>query len=1084
MHLRLPIRFRTRALLAITLLGLCLLVSLYFSPISENYYQVSIDRSETFTRSWWRNIFSWTLSQENSGCKNTNSRTISRSFLDTSEMYPKLDFSVPDNGNMGYWNKALENRYRETRKSWKELPLEVIVVPHSHVDPGWLRTYEDYFDNYVVHILNNMVTFLDQTDDFKFIWSEISYFSKWWNSQKEDTRKTLKKLLDKKKLEFVTGGWVMSDEATTSYFAIIDQLVEGHQWLKHHIGVSPEFAWSVDIFGHSATMPHILSSSGISGLIILRIHYAWKAFLAKMRWFDFYWEQHFTDSSRILTHMAPSDLYSFKHVCGPDRFVCLKYDFRSVMGEYSESTADKITDRNVELKAGYLLAQYGRFASLFPHNIILVPLGDDFRYNIYNEWTQQHTNFQKLMRYINEKKEWNARIRFGTVADYFNEVNKRLKNQSLNALPTLKGDFLPYADIYANNRPSYWNGFYTTRPFYKKLAQELESWLRTSEILYSFATATAENSVLKKLISDYELLISARQKLGLFQHHDAITGTSKGFVMRDYGQKLHTGINDAMSVTAHVAQLFLMENTPEGQTWTSQVYPDIYRPGSNEASKKLSIFVPDNGRKVIVFNPLTIERTEVVRFKVRTAKVKVMDSSKNIILSQINPVWTNDLTMSNILFELAFVVKVKPLSFSIYTIAKESDEHLDESTKAIISLFLNDDPMTTVDSSAFKFEKPIGKDIVMESETIRATFSKAGGLKNVYLKQSGISKSIKTDIFAYEPLAYRSGAYLFNPSLSPPVLVSNLTDHFPILCLIRGPLMSELNIIYQDVLTFSVRLYNFENAPEGLEMNVVSDISKIKDSELILRISSDVKHNKTFYTDSNGFQMIKRKHASNLPIQANYYPATSAMYIEDNNDQFRLNLLLPHSHAVTSVSGDMDVMIDRRMRDDDGRGVGEGIQDNQKISTSFWLLPETTSQPDRANSELTLRTQVISQQQKYPVVTLLIENPEAKLTKEEFSFLTRPWPSEVHLVNLRTIPSHKNYSLPSNDSLMILHTHNVGCRTSTFVNDIIENRRILSFSFAEAKQMNKVSLTGVTPLSNDTLNSTVPKLQSYKLTFR
>ena len=51
------------------------------------------------------------------------------------------------------------------------------------------------------------------------------------------TRLTLNtsRLAKEGRFEMVQGGWVMTDEANTHYFAMINQMLDGHEWLHRNI---------------------------------------------------------------------------------------------------------------------------------------------------------------------------------------------------------------------------------------------------------------------------------------------------------------------------------------------------------------------------------------------------------------------------------------------------------------------------------------------------------------------------------------------------------------------------------------------------------------------------------------------------------------------------------------------------------------------------------------------------------------------------------------------------------------------------------------------------------------------------------
>ena len=89
--------------------------------------------------------------------------------------------------------------------------LQVYLVGHSHCDPGWLNTFEEYYAQQVGEILTHVVAALLRDEQRKFVWAEISFFERWYREQAAPTRASVAQLVGDGRLAFVGGGWVQND---------------------------------------------------------------------------------------------------------------------------------------------------------------------------------------------------------------------------------------------------------------------------------------------------------------------------------------------------------------------------------------------------------------------------------------------------------------------------------------------------------------------------------------------------------------------------------------------------------------------------------------------------------------------------------------------------------------------------------------------------------------------------------------------------------------------------------------------------------------------------------------------------------
>ncbi|XP_064439860.1 alpha-mannosidase 2-like [Mirounga angustirostris] len=221
---------------------------------------------------------------------------------------------------------------------------------------------------------------------------------------------------------------------------------------------------------------------------------------------------------------------------------------------------------------------------------------------------------------------------------------------------------------------------------------------------------------------------------------------------------------------------------------------------------------------------------------------------------------------------------------------------------------------------------------------------------------------------------------------------------------------------------------------QSVEVSNIVDIRKEHNREIAMRISSSINSQNKFYTDLNGYQIQPRMTMSKLPLQANVYPMTTMAYIQDT--KHRLTLLSAQSLGVSSLkSGQIEVIMDRRLMQDDNRGLEQGVHDNKVTANLFRLLLEkrsvNTEEEKKSVSYPSLVSHITSSFLNHPVFTMTEKIPVPTLQLlGEFSPLLSSLPCDIHLVNLRTIQS-KVDGKHSDEAALILHRKGFDCRFSS-----------------------------------------------------
>ncbi|CAH9111087.1 unnamed protein product [Cuscuta europaea] len=961
--------------------------------------------------------------------------------ITTKGLYDKIQFLDEDGGA---WKQGWKVTYKGNE--WDSEKLKIFVVPHSHNDPGWIYTVEEYYNRQSRHILDTIVETLSKDARRKFIWEEMSYLERWWRDASAANKESFINLVQNGQLEIVGGGWVMNDEANSHYFAIIEQITEGNLWLNETCGVVPKNSWVIDPFGYSPTMAYLFRRMGFENMLIQRTHYELKKELALYRNLEFVWRQSWDaeETTDMFVHMMPFYSYDIPHTCGPEPAICCQFDFartygftyeRCPWGEYPQET----TPENVKERALKLLDQYRKKSTLYRTNTLLIPLGDDFRYVTVDEAEAQFRNYQLLLDYINSDADLNAEAKFGTLEDYFrtlreeaDRVNYSRPNEigsiEIGGFPSLSGDFFTYAD----RQQDYWSGYYVSRPFFKAVDRVLEQTLRGAEMMMAFLLGHCQKPQCERLPTGFSYkLAAARRNLALFQHHDGVTGTAKDHVVNDYGVRMHIALQDLQIFMSKAVEVLLGIRHEKNEQNPSQFEPAQVR-SKYDAQPVHKAMAAHEGtvQTVVIFNPLEQTRHEAVMVIVDRPEVTILDSNWTCVKSQISPEMQQhysskeDETLFSGRHRVYWKASVPPLGLQTYYVAN-GFAGCEKAIPAEVKWF--------VPSSNISCPKPYtcsrmeGEEAIISNRHQTLTFSmKEGLLQRVSHTNGRHNVVIGEEISMYS--STESGAYLFKPNGdAQPIFVAG------------GSMVISAGHLVQEAYSFpktqwdkapishSTRIYDYGGGDSSsIQGNVIEKEyhvellgSDFNNKELIARYRTDIDNQRVFYSDLNGFQMSRRETYDKIPVQGNYYPMPSLAFMQ-GPDGRRFSVHTRQSLGVASLrDGWLEIMLDRRLVRDDGRGLGQGVMDNRPMNVVFHILVESSSNASIASAitnhhplSPSLLSHLINSHLNYPLNTFVAKKAHeisVQPPPRSFSPLASNLPCDLHILSFK-VPRPLKYS--------------------------------------------------------------------------
>ena len=533
----------------------------------------------------------------------------------------------------------------------------------------------------------------------------------------------------------------------------------------------------------------------------------------------------------------------------------------------------------------------------------------------------------KLVHYVNLNTSIHkVNMLYSTQADY---AAARIASAQPLALKT--SDAFPYS----SSPHEVWSGYFASRP-------GLKGFVRTSSVLFAAARQLQAWAARPVDTSPTNPLWLLETGLGVAQHHDAVSGTSKQVVADDYARRLQAGRDAASAAMSGWASALLglgASKAPAAWAACDLANATICAPTEALGGAAVALFLYNAQAQARDGATLRVP----VRLGAGAASWAVLAADgATPVAAQLVPSSPADQRLRTAYYGAA-AANMSLLAFRAPSVP----------AAGYTLLFLQ--PVASVVDAPLTFASEVREvlqwpsaDTALSNGIVTLGFDAASGqLSSFTSTAAGVpaAANLSQTLLYYSSNRgdnvsnVNSGAYIFRPNSTQTAFAVAAAGPVA-LSLVSGPVVSEAWQTFAPWASQVVRLW--ANATDRFELEITAgplpiELLEGQGRELVSRVSvAGWATASVFATDSNGREWQRRVRNARPdypytiaePVAGNFFPVNTAARLVDGASGASLTVLTDRTQAGASLAdGELELMVHRRLTADDEKGVMEDLNE-------------------------------------------------------------------------------------------------------------------------------------------------------------